>query len=320
LTDVLRWPSDRPMRSVFMGTPEFAVPSLRALAATTTLAGVVSQPDRPRGRGLTLQASPVSEAALELDVPLLRPASVRTPESLAAIGALAPDLLVVAAYGKILPASLLALPTLAPLNVHASLLPRHRGAAPIAAAILAGDAETGVTIMLMSEGLDTGDVLLQRARPIAPDDTTGSLTRALAQLGATTLVESIAAIRDTGLAPVPQDERLATYAPRLAKEDGRIDWSRDAASIERMVRACAPWPSAFTTLAGRTLKILAARVVTERRAAGAAGTLALHDGALEVATGDGTLAILTLQPEGKKAMPAGAFAAGARLAAGAQLV
>ncbi|MCC6763102.1 MAG: methionyl-tRNA formyltransferase [Deltaproteobacteria bacterium] len=308
------------MRSVFMGTPEFAVPSLRALAEVTTLVGVVSQPDRPRGRGLSLQPSPVSAAAGELGVPLLRPASVRTPESAAALAALEPDLLVVAAYGKILPPALLALPTLAPLNVHASLLPRHRGAAPIAAAIRAGDAETGVTIMVMGEGLDTGDMLRQRTRPIAPEDTTGSLTVALAELGATALVEAVTAIRATGLQPIPQDERRATYAPRLEKDDGRIDWSRDAASIERMVRAFAPWPSAFTTLEGRTLKIVATRLVAEKRPAAPAGTLAVRGRDLEVTTGDGTLAIVTLQPEGKKAMPGAAFAAGARLAPGARLV
>ncbi|MCC6847636.1 MAG: methionyl-tRNA formyltransferase [Deltaproteobacteria bacterium] len=308
------------MRSVFMGTPEFAVPSLRALAGVTTLVGVVSQPDRPRGRGLSLAPSPVSAAAAELAVPTLRPVSVRVPEALAALAALAPDLLVVAAYGKVLPPAVLALPTLAPLNVHASLLPRHRGAAPIAAAIRAGDGQTGVTIMRMSAGLDTGDVLLRRSHAIAADDTTGSLTLALAELGAAALVEAIAAIRTTGLRPVPQDERHATYAPRLEKADGRIDWSRDAASIERMVRAFAPWPSAFTTLDGRIVKIVATRVVTEARPAAPPGTLAVRGRALEVATGDGTLALVTLQPEGKQAMLGAAFATGARLAPGARLV
>lgn len=303
-----------------MGTPEFAVPSLQALAATTTLVGVVSQPDRPRGRGLGLQPSPVSAAATDLDVPLLRPPTLRTPDARAEIAAWRPDLLVVAAYGKILPKALLDLPTLAAVNVHASLLPRHRGAAPIAAAILAGDAATGVTIMLMAEGLDTGDVLLERTLPIGPDDTTGTLTTALATLGAEALVDAITALRTTGLVPEPQDESCATYAPRLTKEDGRIDWTKDAAAIERMVRAFAPWPSAFTTLDGRTVKIVASRVADAGRATGAPGTLTLRGHDLEVATGDGTLVIVSLQPEGKKVMAASAFAAGARLAAGARFV
>jgi methionyl-tRNA formyltransferase len=284
------------------------------LASATTLVGVVSQPDRPRGRGLDSQPSPVSVAAETLGVPLLRPASVRTPEALAAIAAWAPDLLVVAAYGKILPRALLALPTLAPVNVHASLLPRHRGAAPIAAAILAGDAETGVTIMLMSEGLDEGDMLLKRTRAVAASDTTESLTAALADLGAVALGDALARLRGSGLAPEPQDASAATYAPRLTKDDGRIDWTRDAATIERMVRAFTPWPSAFTTLGGRTVKILAARVGDDG-ATVPPGTIAVREGALEVGTGAGTLVVTILQAEGKKAMPAAAFAAGARLAA-----
>jgi methionyl-tRNA formyltransferase len=301
-----------------MGTPAFAVPSVRALAAGTSLVGVVSQPDRPRGRGLNAQPSPVAAVALALGVPLLRPASVRTAETQAAIAAWKPDLLVVAAYGKILPPALLTLPTLAPVNVHASLLPRHRGAAPIAAAILAGDAETGVSIMLMSEGLDEGDVLLRRTLQIGADDTTETLTAALAELGAAALTETIAALRGAGVTAAPQDSAQATYAPRLAKEDGRIDWSAPAAVIARAVRAFAPWPSAFTTLGGRTIKILAARVVAASGAARPPGALVVTGGVVRVATGAGALELLTVQAEGKKAMPAAAFAAGARVGAGAR--
>jgi methionyl-tRNA formyltransferase len=300
-----------------MGTPAFAVPSLRALAAETTLVGVVSQPDRPRGRGLNSQPSPVAAAAGALGVPLIRPTSVRTPDTLAALTAWKPDLLVVAAYGKILPAAVLAAPTLAPINVHASLLPRHRGAAPIAAALLAGDAETGVTIMLMSEGLDEGDMLLQRTIAIGPDDTTESLTVALADLGALALRDALAALRGPGLQPEPQDPARATYAPRLAKEEGRIDWTRDAAAIARMVRAFTPWPSAFTSLGVRSVKILAARVAPGGAVGGPPGTIAVAGDTLHVATGSGVLAITMVQPEGKRAMAAGAFAAGARLGAAA---
>jgi methionyl-tRNA formyltransferase len=288
------------------------------LATATTLVGVVSQPDRPRGRGLTSQPSPVSTTASELGVPLLRPASVRTADTLAAIAAWQPDLLVVAAYGKILPPALLALPTLAPINVHASLLPRYRGAAPIAAAILAGDAETGVTIMLMSQEMDAGDILLQRTVPITADDTTATLTTALAELGATALREALGALRGSGLRAEPQDVTRVTHAPRLAKDDGRVDWNREAVTIERMVRAFTPWPSAFTTLDGRTVKILAARGAGDARPEGPPGTIDAHGGGLRVATGHGVLDVLTVQAEGKKAMPAAAFAAGARLGSGAR--
>ena len=301
-----------------MGTPAFAVPSLRALASATTLVGVVSQPDRPRGRGLASQPSPVAAAAGALGAPLLRPTSVRTPETLEALAQWRPDLLVVAAYGKILPPALLDLPTLAPINVHASLLPRYRGAGPIAASILAGDAETGVTIMLMSEAMDAGDMLLQRTLAIGVDHTTETLTTALAELGATALIEALTALRRDGLTAEPQDLARVTYAPRLTKDDGRIDWQRDAASIERMIRAFSPWPSAFTTLAGRTMKMLTAEVVRDATPRGTPGTITIESGRFLVATGAGVLAITTLQPEGRKAMAAAAFMAGARLGSDAR--
>jgi len=300
-----------------MGTPAFAVPSLRALAGASTLIGVVSQPDRPRGRGLASQPSPVSAVALDLGVPLLRPASVKDPQTQQAIAAWQPDVLVVAAYGKILPRTLLDLPTLAPVNVHASLLPRHRGAAPIAAAIRAGDAETGVSIMLMSEAMDAGDVLLQRAIPITGEHTTESLTADLATLGATALTDALAALRASGLTATPQDPDLVTYASRLEKDDGRIDWTADAAVIERLVRAYTPWPSAFTTLEGRTVKVVAARVV-DATVAGPPGRIEVRGDSVRVATGGSALELVTVQAEGRKAMPAAAFASGARLTADAR--
>ncbi len=314
---MLTWAADRPLRSVFMGTPAFAVPSLRALAGATTLIGVVSQPDRPRGRGLASQPSPVSAVAFDLGVPLLRPASVKDPETQQALATWKPDVLVVAAYGKILPRVLLDLPTLAPVNVHASLLPRHRGAAPIAAAIRAGDAETGVSIMLMSEAMDAGDVLLQRSIPITGAHTTESLTTDLAALGANALAEALAALRADGLTATPQNPDLVTYAARLEKDDGRIDWTADAATIERTIRAYTPWPSAFTTLEGRTVKVLAARVA-DATVAGPPGSIEVRGDSVRVATGGAALDLMTVQAEGRKAMPAPAFAAGARLAAGAR--
>jgi methionyl-tRNA formyltransferase len=247
----------------------------------------------------------------------LRPASVKDSETQDALAAWKPDILVVAAYGKILPRALLDLPTLAPINVHASLLPRHRGAAPIAAAIRAGDAETGVSIMLMIEAMDAGDVLLQRKLPITANHTTESLTADLATLGATALTDALTELRRSGLTAVPQDPGLVTYASKLEKDDGRIDWTADAAAIERTIRAFAPWPSAFTMLDGRTVKILAARV-GEASVTGAPGSIEVRGDVVRVATGGSALELVTVQAEGRKAMPAAAFAAGARLAAGAR--
>jgi methionyl-tRNA formyltransferase len=313
----LHWPGDRRLRSVFMGTPEFAVPSLETLARCTELVGVVSQPDKPRGRGLAPAPSPVAAVALARGWPLIRPATIRDPDALATLQGWRPDLIVVAAYGRILPAVILALPTIAPINVHASLLPRHRGAGPIAAALLAGDAETGITIMLMAEEMDAGDILLQHRLAILPDDTTGSLTARLAVEAGVALADACARLHDGGLAPVPQDAAAVTYAPRLTKGHGRIRWTEAAEVIERKVRAFMPWPSAFTSLAGRTLKVLRARVARERPPSDALpGTVVALDTAIHVATGDGAIEILTVQAEGKRPLDARAFLSGARLALG----
>lgn len=311
---------DRPVRSVFMGTPAFAVPSLEVLMGATELVGVVSQPDRPRGRGLTPSPSPVAAVALARGYPLIRPAKIRAPEVMATLEDWRPDLLVVAAYGRLLPPAMLALPTVAPINVHASLLPRHRGAAPIAAAILAGDLRTGITIMLMEEEMDAGDVLLQREVAIGPEDTTATLTATLAALGGVALGEACARLADGGLAPVAQDPAGATYAPRLTKDDGRVRWTEAAVAIERRVRAFTPWPSAFAALGGRTIKILRARpAATTLPADVPPGTVvAVADDAIRVATGDGALDLLVLQAEGKRALPAREFVTGARLGPGAR--
>jgi len=300
-----------------MGTPAFAVPSLEALAAAATVVGVVSQPDKPRGRGLARQPTPVAAAARAHGLPLIQPATLRGAEGVAALAAWHPDLLVVAAYGKILSRAILDLPSVAPVNVHASLLPRHRGAAPIAAAIAAGDTETGITIMRMTAELDTGDVLLQERLPIAPDDTTTTLTARLAELGGRTLAAALAALRGAGLTPRPQDPAHATYAPRLSRQSGHIDWTAAAEVIARAVRAFTPWPGSSTRLGGRTVKVLAARVADAPAPAAAPGTVvALDDRAVRVATGAGTLDLLELQMEGKRALPAPAFARGARIEAG----
>jgi methionyl-tRNA formyltransferase len=326
-----------------MGTPAFALPSLEALAAATDLVGVVSQPDKPQGRGLAPLPSPVARAAAAREIPLIRPATLRDPEALATLAAWQADLIVVTAYGKILPRAILELPALAPINVHASLLPRHRGAAPIAAAILAGEAVTGVTIMLMSEAMDAGDILLQQPLAIEPEDTTATLGARLAALGGGALAEALALLRGPGLTPVAQDPALVTHAPRLTKNAGRIRWPEPAITIERKVRAFTPWPSAFTALGGRTVKILRARVASDAggvTSAGPAGAVAGTGGAaavpaarppgpapgtivalgesIRVATGAGMIDLLSLQMEGKKPLAAAAFVSGARLVVGAR--
>jgi methionyl-tRNA formyltransferase len=310
--------SDTPWRIVFMGTPAFACPSLAALlAGPDRVVGVVCQPDRPRGRGLALTAPPVKTLALAHGVPVLQPSKVRTPDFERELRALAPDLVVVAAYGRILPRAILDLPPRGCINVHASILPRHRGAAPIQHAILAGDAETGVTIMAMAEEMDAGDMLLVRTTPIGPADTGGSLGERLADLGATALVDAIARLKDGSVRPIPQPTDGITFAPRIEREHTRLDWTRPARRLERVVRAFAPEPSAFTTLDSTTLKVFASEV---RSGAGTPGAV-LESSArgLVVATGEQALALLEVQPQGKRRMPIAAFLAGHRLGPGSRL-
>lgn len=308
----------RPWRIVFMGTPAFACPSLAALlAGPDPVVAVVCQPDRPRGRGLALGAPAVKTLAASHGLPVLQPAKVRTPELLAELGALAPDLIVVAAYGRILPRAVLDLPPRGCINVHASLLPRHRGAAPVQHAILAGDAETGVTIMAMSEEMDAGDVLLVRRTPVAPDDTGGTLGERLATLGAEALTAAVAGLKDGSVRPVAQPRAGITFAPRIEREHTRLDWTRPADQLARAVRAFAPEPAAFTTLDGATLKVLAAAVGP---GAGAPGTvLDAGPSGIAVATGDGALVLREVQLQGRRRMPVAAFLAGHRLPPGSCL-
>jgi methionyl-tRNA formyltransferase len=307
-----------PWRIVFMGTPAFACPSLAALLdGPDRVVGVVCQPDRPRGRGLALAAPPVKTLALSHGLPVLQPTKVRTPEFLDELRALAPDLIVVAAYGRILPRTILDLPAHGCINVHASILPRHRGAAPIQHAILAGDAETGITIMAMAEEMDAGDVLLVRRTAIESTDTGGTLGERLADVGAAALVDAITGLKDGSVHAVAQPADGVTFAPRIEREHTRLDWSRPARELERIVRAFAPEPSAYTTHAGATLKVFASEV---RSAAGAPGTvLESSSRGLVVATGDQALALLEVQPEGKRRMPIAAFLAGRRVAPGSCL-
>jgi len=303
------------MRIVFFGTPEFAVPSLRALLRERyDVVGVVTQPDRPQGRSRsTLVAPPVKAEAEGAGIPVHQPARPLGDLFLAAIRRLEPDLGVVVAYGHILRPVLLALPRLGMINVHASLLPRWRGAAPIQAAIASGDRETGITVMYMDEGLDTGDILLQRKIDILPKDTGETLHDRLAQVSPESLLESLDLLA-SGTAPrTVQDNALATYAPKLKREDGQIDWSEPADVIERKIRAFNPWPGAFTKIAmepdaRRNLKIFAAAVADLR---GKPGEILRRDTELIVATGKGALSLGEVQLEGKRRMNATQFLRGA---------
>jgi len=299
-------------RIVFMGTPRFAVPSLVALCAEQEVVGVVTQPDRPAGRGRSLVRSPVKESALARGIPVLQPRSLRAPDAIEPVAAWRPDLIVVAAFGQILPPAVLDLPPHGCLNVHASLLPKYRGAAPIPAAILAGDEGTGVTLMRMDVGMDTGPVLAQAEWPIGLEDTTGSLTTALAELGARLLGEMLPDWLAGTLAEQPQDPERATYCRPLKKEDGQLDWRRPAEALNRQVRACYPWPGAHTAWRGQVLKVLRARPLPAWAGAGEPGRVVLLPGLLGVVTGQGLLELVEVQPAGKRPMAGGAFARGQR--------
>jgi methionyl-tRNA formyltransferase len=291
------------MRIAFMGSPDFAVPALQALhRAGHTIAAVYCQPARPAGRGHTIRRCPVNVAADALGLPVRAPARLRADlEAQAAFAALDLDVAVVAAYGLILPQAMLDAPRRGCLNIHASLLPRWRGAAPIQASIYAGDAETGITIMQMEAGLDTGPMLLRQSVPITPHTTTANLHGTLAAIGAELILDAIA----SSPVPVPQTEADATYAPKLSREDGRIDWSKSADVIDRQIRAFDPWPGTFTTLVGSPLKILACKLAT---CTGAPGTVL--DSSLTIACGREAIRLTKIQLPGRSALDADAFLRG----------
>ncbi|WP_295392062.1 methionyl-tRNA formyltransferase [uncultured Thiodictyon sp.] len=297
------------MRVIFAGTPDFAVPSLAALlAADYELAAVYTQPDRPAGRGRRLQQSPVKQLALAHGLPVYQPESLkRDRAAVASLVDLGADLMVVVAYGLLLPQRVLAAPRLGCLNVHASLLPRWRGAAPIQRAVLAGDAHSGVCIMGMEAGLDTGPVYHRLSIPLGPQETGGGLHDKLAALGARALLEALPGIADGSRVAQPQDPALATYAHKLTKEEADIDWTQPAAAIARLVRAFDPWPVAQTRFQGEPLRIWSAQVA-EPSSTAAPGTVVAADRmGLRVATGAGLLAITRLQPPGKRPMDAADF-------------
>jgi len=295
------------LRIVFAGTPDFSVPPLRALiAAGHQLVGVYTQPDRPAGRGRKLTPSPVKAEALSAGIPVYQPASLKDADAQRELAALRPDLMVVVAYGLLLPQSVLDIPRLGCINIHASLLPRWRGAAPIQRAILAGDSETGVGIMRMEAGLDTGPVYLEKRIPIEPGDTGGSLHDKLAKLGAETLMAALPGIADGSLQPLPQDDARTCYARKLDKAEAEIDWTRPAAEIARQVHAFNPWPVAQTRFEDAILRIWnASPAKGEAGSPGMVMSAARHG--IDVATGDGLLRITRLQMPGKKPLSAADF-------------
>ncbi len=294
---------------VFIGSPDFALPTLKALAREYEVVGVVTQPDRASGRGRELKSPPVKLLAQNLNIPVVQPEKLRQPEAMKQLRAWNPDLIVVAAFGQILRQEVLDLPRYGCINVHASLLPRWRGAAPINAAILHGDEETGVTIMKMDAGLDTGPMLAQRAIRLRRDDTAGSVFEKLSQLGADLLIETLPEYLSGKLQPVPQPEEGMTYAPMLKKEEGQLDFTRSAEELERRVRAFNPWPGAFMDFDGMLLKVHRARAVAENASV---GQRLIYQDQPAVGAAGGLLILEEVQPAGKKPMSGKSFLAGAR--------
>lgn len=298
------------LRIVFMGSPDFSVPTLRRLAELYPVIGVVTQPDRPAGRGRLLTPPPVKVLAQALNIETIQPEKLKDPTAQERLQAWAPDLIVVAAFGQILRKSVLELPRYGCINVHASLLPRWRGAAPIQAAILHGDPQSGATIMRMDPGIDTGPILTQRALDIRPDDTAGTLSERLAEAGADLLIETLPGYLDGSIQPRPQSDEGATYASMLSKESGRLDFTQPAEALERLVRAMIPWPGAFMDWQGQPLKIHRAHAADS--ACGPAGQRCVVDGLPAVSTARGSLVFEEVQPAGKRSMPGRDFLRGTR--------
>lgn len=302
------------MRIVFLGTPEFAVPTLERIAAAgCEIAAVLTQPDRPKGRGRQLAAPPVKQAAQRLGLPVHQPERIRTPEVIGFLASLAPEAMVVVGYGKIIPQAIIDIPPHGIINVHASLLPEYRGAAPVQWAIAQGETHTGVTIMRIDAGLDTGDILLARETAIGPDETAVELGARLAEMGAGLLAQTLYGLDSGTITPRPQDSSQASFAPVLKKEDGQIEWGRPAREIFNRVRGFLPWPGCFTQFRGGTLQVWKA-CVAPGSAAGSPGTVRITRSRLEVVCGEGTaLELLEVQPEGRKRMLAAAFLNGYHL-------
>lgn len=305
------------MRVVFLGTGDIGIPALVALVerGAYEIPAVYTQPDRPAGRDLKLRPSPIKERAIALGLPVFQPEKIRAAEELARLAELKPDVIVVAAYGQILPRSILELPKYGCLNIHASLLPRHRGASPVHAAVLAGDRESGITVMQMDVGLDTGDILLVETTEIGSRETAGSLHERLARMAPGALLKTLDLVAEGNLAPQKQDNALATYAPKLSRKDGEIDWTKTAAEIDRKIRGLTPWPGAYAFLPGNILlKVHAASPVADRQ--GEPGiVLDLADGIL-VGAGEGSVRLEEVQAAGGKRLAAREFLRGRHLQVG----
>ncbi|HMJ54353.1 MAG TPA: methionyl-tRNA formyltransferase [Polyangiaceae bacterium] len=309
-----------PLRAIFFGTPEIAVPSLRTLATVADVVAVVCQPDRPAGRGLKLHAPAAKLAAGELGIPVVQPTKIRTPDFLAWLREQRADVAVVLAYGRILPGPVLSAPARGCLNLHASILPRYRGAAPISWAIVRGETETGMSLMQMDEGLDTGPVFTMRKLSIGEDETAGELAVRLGALAAEIVGEDVPRVVGGELSAVPQDHAAATSAPPLEKEQGRIDWQRSATEVHNHVRGMTPWPSAFTTTDAKLLKVLATRRSTLKSPSALPGTiLAADSSGVLVSCGEGVLEIVRAQVEGRRPLDARELVAGRTLTRGARL-
>jgi methionyl-tRNA formyltransferase len=306
-----------PLRILFMGTPEFAATTLKALlAGPDKVVAIVTQPDRPKGRGKKLAPPPVKVLAQQSGIPVLQPTKIKTEEFRDELKSYEPDIIIVTAYGRILPPALLELAPHGCINVHGSLLPAHRGAAPIQWAVIKGDSEIGVTIMQMDEGMDTGDILLKAAITPAKDETAGSLFPKLADLGGRTLLEALALLKEGRLKATPQNNSLATIAPMLKKEDGLIDWQKSATEIHCLIRGLDPWPSAYCFIDGRRLQFFNPEVLHQNCNAHPGTLLKADKRGLLVATGRDCLLVKEVQPEGKKRMPIEAFLCGHSLEPG----
>ncbi len=300
------------MRIIFMGTPDFSVPTLRALVeGGHEVIAVVTQPDKPKGRGKAVQMTPVKEQALEYGIPVYQPVKVRDPLFVQTVAELKPDVIVVVAFGQIIPKSILDMPKYGCVNIHASLLPKYRGAAPIQWAVIDGEKESGITTMMMAEGLDTGDMLEKTVLPLDEKETGGSLHDKLSMEGGKLILSTLLKLEDGTAVPTPQTEEGTCYAKRLTKELGDVDWSAAAVSIERLIRGLNPWPSAYTCWNGRTVKLWAAEVMEGAAASARPGQVVKSDKhSLLVQTGDGILSIRELQMEGKKRMDVESFLRG----------
>lgn len=301
----------RTFRIIFMGTPDFAVPPLEKLIdGPDDIVAVITQPDRKKGRGRKVSSPPVKTVAQKHHIPVLQPTKIKTDEFLASLKSYQPDIIVVAAYGRILPASILELPPLGCINIHGSLLPRHRGAAPIQWTIIKGDKQAGVTIMKIDEEMDTGDILLPASIEVKEEDTAGSLFVKLSELGGVTLIKALDLLRQEKMTPIKQDHSLATMAPPLTKEDGCINWSLTAKELHCLIRGLDPWPMAYSVLHGKRIKLFSPEVVYKDSDLPPGTILMSNKQGILVATGDNCLLIHEVQPEGKKRMRVEAFICG----------